>query len=280
MQYVSALYVIRTKYEDLSAKEKQIADFILEHPTESVNPSIEELAQQIGISESTIVRFAKKLGYEGFQRFRLALAREMVPPTRQLFESEVHEGEDVVDLVFKHTQTNLEETYALIDKGAIKEAAKLICNARSLLLMGLGGSNITASDAYHKMIRTGISCHYSSDYHLQLMLASQVSTHDVALMVSHTGSGHDTLALAEELKANGCTLITLTSYPRSPLAKMGDVVIPMSAGRSSVIAESFSARIIALVLIDVLYVEVLEQLGDRGVENLNKMRSAIAKRRI
>jgi len=99
-------------------------------------------------------------------------------------------------------------------------------------------------------------------------------------MVSHTGSGHDTLALAEELKTNGCSLIVLTSYPRSPLAKMGDIVIPMSGGRSSVIAESFSARIIALVLIDVLYIEVLEQMGDRGVENLNKMRSAIAKRRI
>ncbi|MFA5448624.1 MAG: MurR/RpiR family transcriptional regulator [Sphaerochaeta sp.] len=280
MHDVSALYVIRTKYEDLSNKEKQIANFILKHPTESVNPSIEELAERIGISESTMVRFAKKLGYEGFQRFRLALAREMVPPTRQLFESEIHEGEDVVDLVFKHTQTNLEETYALINKSVIKEAAKLICGARSLLLMGLGGSNITASDAYHKMIRTGLVCHYSSDYHMQLMLASQASAQDVALMVSHTGSGHDTLALAEELKTNGCSLIVLTSYPRSPLAKMGELVIPMSAGRSSVIAESFSARIIALVLIDVLYVEVLEQMGDRGVENLNKMRSAIAKRRI
>ena len=280
MHDVSALYIIRTKYETLSTKETQIADFILEHPTESVNPSIEELAQQIGISESTMVRFAKKLGYEGFQRFRLALAREMVPPTRQLFESEVHEGADVVDLVFKHTQTNLEETYALINKSAIREAAKLICGARSLLLMGLGGSNITASDAYHKMIRTGLSCHYSSDYHLQLMLASQAHAQDVALMISHTGSGHDTLALAEELKANGCALIVLTSYPRSPLAKMGDIVVPMSGGRSSVIAESFSARIIALILIDVLYIEVLEQMGDRGVENLNKMRSAIAKRRI
>jgi RpiR family carbohydrate utilization transcriptional regulator len=280
MHDVSALYVIRTKYEDLSNKEKQIANFILKHPTESVNPSIEELAERIGISESTMVRFAKKLGYEGFQRFRLALAREMVPPTRQLFESEIHEGEDVVDLVFKHTQTNLEETYALINKSVIKEAAKLICGARSLLLMGLGGSNITASDAYHKMIRTGLVCHYSSDYHMQLMLASQASAQDVALMVSHTSSGHDTLALAEELKTNGCSLIVLTSYPRSPLAKMGELVIPMSAGRSSVIAESFSARIIALVLIDVLYVEVLEQMGDRGVENLNKMRSAIAKRRI
>lgn len=280
MHNASAMYMIQTKYNTLSAKEKQIADFILEHPTESVNPSIEELAERIGISESTMVRFAKKLGYEGYQRFRLALARETIPHELQLFETEVHEGDDVVDLVFKHVKANLEQTYALINRSVIKEAAKLICNARSLFLMGLGGSNIIASDAYHKMIRTGIVCQYSGDYHMQLMLASQAGEDDVAMIISHTGSGHDTLALAEELKANGCKLIVLTSYPRSPLAKAGDLVIPVSAGRPSVVAESFSARIINLVLIDILYVEVLERLGDRGVENLNKMRSVIAKRRI
>lgn len=146
--------------------------------------------------------------------------------------------------------------------------------------MGLGGSNIVALDAYHKMIRTGLMCQYSGDYHMQLMLASQVGEGDVALLISHTGSGHDTLALAEELKANGCTLIIMTSNPRSPLAKTGDLVITVNAGRSSVVAESFSARIISLVLVDVLYVEILEMMGNRGVENLNKMRSVIAKRRI
>ena len=46
MQEVSAIYTIRTKYATLSAKEKKIADFILEHPKESVNPSIEELAER------------------------------------------------------------------------------------------------------------------------------------------------------------------------------------------------------------------------------------------
>ncbi len=280
MQEASAIYTIRTKYSSLSTKEKKIADFILAHPRESVNPSIEELAERIGISESTMVRFAKKLGYSGYQRFRIALARETIPAELQLFETEVQQGDDVVDVVFRHACATLEETHAKLNRAVIKEAAQLMTGCRSLLLMGLGGSNIVALDAYHKMIRTGLMCQYSGDYHMQLMLASQVGEGDVALLISHTGSGHDTLALAEELKANGCTLIIMTSNPRSPLAKTGDLVITVNAGRSSVVAESFSARIISLVLVDVLYVEILELMGNRGVENLNKMRSVIAKRRI
>ncbi|HPZ16231.1 MAG TPA: MurR/RpiR family transcriptional regulator [Sphaerochaeta sp.] len=280
MQEASAIYTIRTKYSSLSTKEKKIADFILAHPRESVNPSIEELAERIGISESTMVRFAKKLGYSGYQRFRIALARETIPAELQLFETEVQEGDDVVDVVFRHACATLEETHAKLNRAVIKEAAQLMTGCRSLLMMGLGGSNIVALDAYHKMIRTGLMCQYSGDYHMQLMLASQVGEGDVALLISHTGNGHDTLALAEELKANGCTLIIMTSNPRSPLAKTGDLVITVNAGRSSVVAESFSARIISLVLVDVLYVEILEMMGNRGVENLNKMRSVIAKRRI
>jgi DNA-binding MurR/RpiR family transcriptional regulator len=115
---------------------------------------------------------------------------------------------------------------------------------------------------------------------MQLMLASQAGADDVALLISHTGVGHDTLALAEELRNNGCFLIVLTSNTRSPLAKLGNLVLSVSSPASSVVAESFSARITSLVLIDVLYVEVLEHLGEAGVENLNKMRSVIAKRRI
>ncbi len=280
MHDVSAIYMIQTKYSTLSVKEKQIADFILKHPKEAVNPSIEELAERIGISESTVVRFAQKLGYSGYQRFRIALARETMPPTMQLFETEVSEGDSVVDVVFKHTQKNLEQTYALTNEATIKEAAKLIANCRTLYLSGLGGSNVAASDAYHKFIRTGIVCQYSTDYHMQLMLASQAQADDVAIIISHTGSGHDTLAIAEELKSRGCPIIVFCSYPRSPLAKIANILIPVSAGRSEVVAESFSARIITLILIDILYIEILELMKDAGIENLNKMRSVIAKRRI
>ncbi|HZJ88884.1 MAG TPA: MurR/RpiR family transcriptional regulator [Sphaerochaeta sp.] len=280
MHEASAIYTIQTRYDSLSVKEKQIADFILKHPKEAVNPSIEELAERIGISESTVVRFAQKLGYSGYQRFRIALARETMPPAMQLFETELSEGDDIVDIVFKHTQNNLEATYALTSKAVIKEAAKLIASSRTLYLAGLGGSNVAAADAYHKFIRTGIVCQYHTDYHMQLMLASQAQPEDVAIIISHTGSGHDTLAIAEEFKNRNCPIIVFTSYPRSPLAKAANLLIPVSAGRSSVVAESFSARIITLVLIDILYIEILEEKSSVGMENLNKMRSVIAKRRI
>lgn len=280
MTEVSAIYTIHSKYNSLSAKEKKIADFILQHPKESVNPSIEELADKIGISESTMVRFARKLGYSGYQRFRIALARETVPSSEQVFETTVSEGDDPVETVFVNAKKTLDETYAKLDRKILAEATKALLSAQTIYLMGLGGSNILAQDAYHKFIRTGLTCQYAADFHMQLMLASQAWETDVALVISHTGSGHDTLALAEELKANGCILIVLTSNTRSPLARMGDLVIGVSAGTGSVVAESFSARITTLAIIDVLYVEILEAMQQEGVENLNKMRNVIAKRRI
>jgi|LFRM01.1.fsa_nt_gb DNA-binding MurR/RpiR family transcriptional regulator len=280
MNEVSAIYTIKSKYANLSVKEKKIADFILEHPKESVNPSIEELAERIGISESTMVRFARKLGYTGYQRFRIALARETIPSNEQVFEIGVSELEDPIDTVFKNAQDTLNQTYKTINRAALQQVGKQFSEARNIYLMGLGGSNILALDAYHKLIRTGLNCQYAADFHMQLMLASQSSEDDVALIISHTGSGFDTLAIAEEFRNNNCPIAVLTSNSRSPLAKMAENVLHITTGTSPLVSESFSARIVSLTIIDILYVEVLERMKNMGVENLNKMRNVIAKRRI
>ncbi|NBK20890.1 MAG: MurR/RpiR family transcriptional regulator [Spirochaetia bacterium] len=280
MEEVSAIYTIQSKYESLSVKEKKIADFILKHPKESVNPSIEELAEMIGISESTMVRFARKLGYAGYQRFRIALARETIPSNEQVFEIGVSDQEDPIDTVFKNAQDTLSETYKRISRDALHQVGKQFSEARNIYLVGLGGSNIIALDAYHKLIRTGLNCNYATDYHMQLMLASQSSEEDIALIISHTGSGYDTLAIAEEFRNNRCPLAVLTSNSRSPLAKMAQHLLHVSTSSRQMVAESFSARIVSLTVIDILYVEVLEQMKNQGVENLNKMRNVIAKRRI
>lgn len=277
---VSALFAIRERYDDLSAKEKQIADFILEHPRESVNPSIEELAERIGISESTMVRFAKKLGYSGYQRFRIALARETVPVTSQLFEREVIDASDGFDAVFNSAIASLLETQQSLDRGLVLEVATLMTNARNVYLMGLGGSNIVAEDALHKLVRTGINCQWAADFHLQLMMASQGTKDDVALLISHTGSGYDSIALAEELKSNEVRLVVLTSNPRSPLARLADYILTVKTGASGAVSESFSARIVNLAIIDLLYIHVMELLDERGIEQLNRMRASIAKRRV
>jgi len=155
-----------------------------------------------------------------------------------------------------------------------------MANARNVYLMGLGGSNIVAQDALHKLVRTGINCQWAADFHLQLMMASQGTKEDVALLISHTGSGYDSIALAEELKANQVKLVVLTSNPRSPLARLADYILTVKTGASGAVSESFSARIVALAIIDLLYIHVMELLDERGIEQLNRMRASIAKRRV
>ena len=280
---VSVLYAIKNQYGSFSEKERLIADFIIEHKGATVDPSITELAAQIGISEATLVRFVKKLGYQGYQKFRIALARESAADNAHIFEIAVdgdEQEEDVIDRIFKHTIQALESSRKLLDKKAVIKAAELMTTARHLLLFGFGGSNVNARDAYHKLLRTGLACMYTDEFHMQLMLASQACAEDVALLFSHSGRNYDIVALAEELKTHKCPIVVITSYDNSPLAHCADILLTVSPVLNSVISESFSDSLAVGTLINVLYVEVMNRLKETGLQNLAKMRRAIAGRRI
>ncbi|MDD3367224.1 MAG: MurR/RpiR family transcriptional regulator, partial [Sphaerochaetaceae bacterium] len=195
------IYTIKTMYERFSAKEKIIADHILSNPANAVHPSIDELAEEIGISESTLVRFVRKLGYSGYQRFRIALATEAIGPALRVYESRIDSDADDIELVFGNAMSSLALTKEIIDRNIITQAAQMMSTAQRVYIFGLGGSNIVAQDAFHKFIRMGLNCVMAEDYHLQLMLASQSSKECVALLFSHTGTNMDTIAIAHELRA-------------------------------------------------------------------------------
>ncbi|MDD3823379.1 MAG: MurR/RpiR family transcriptional regulator [Sphaerochaetaceae bacterium] len=274
------IYTIKTMYPRLSAKERTIADHILSDPAKAVHPSIDELADQIGISESTLVRFVRKLGYSGYQRFRIALATEAIGPASRIYETRVEAHADEVEMVFSNAMNTLSLTRGVLDRKDVDKAAQMIANSGRLLIFGLGGSNIVAQDAFHKLIRTGIDCVMVEDYHMQLMLASQSCADCVALIFSHTGTNMDTIAIAQELRDRSCKIIVVTTSARSGLSRMAHVILPVAVASNGYIAEAFSARIAQQVTIDVLYVMILKHLGSEAVEHLEAMRNVIAKRRI
>jgi RpiR family transcriptional regulator, carbohydrate utilization regulator len=281
MDSKSCLVQIHELRGSLSEKEGIVADFILAAPREAVRPSIVELAERIGVSESTLFRFVRKLGFEGYQSFRIALATETVEPSARIYEAPVGEadGETAVSVVFKTAISALELTMRQLDRGALSRASSLAAKARSLLLFGLGGSGIVAKDACHKLIRAGLRCCAPEDFHLQLMTAAQAGPEDAAIVVSHSGVNKDALAIAAELKRRGVPLVAISTYPRTPLAKLADLLLLSAAPSSPYASEAFSARIAQLAIIDALYVEVMEILGAAGVERLDSMRSVIAKRK-
>ncbi len=281
MEGKSCLVQIHELYGSMSEKERSIADVILAAPREAVHPSIDELSDRIGVSVSTLFRFVRKLGFEGYQQFRISLATETVESSSHFYEAPVcsADGDTAVSVVFKTAIAALELTMERLDRGALEKAAALAIRARGLFLFGLGGSGIVAKDAYHKLLRAGIRCSAPEDFHLQLMAASQAGPEDAAILVSHTGVNKDALAVAAELKRCGVPLIAISTYPRTPLTKLADLLLLSAAPSSPYASEAFSARIAQLAIVDSLYVEVMELLGEGGVGNLESMRSVIAKRR-
>jgi DNA-binding MurR/RpiR family transcriptional regulator len=274
------MYLIHSCIETCSVKEKKVGEYILANPAKSVHPSIDELAAQIGVSVSTLVRFVKKLGYEGYQEFRIALATETMAPEARIFETSLYPSSDPVTISFTAARSALEMTERLVDSVVLENVARKACEAEVFFIFGIGGSGLVAADAVHKFIRSGIHCQTAADYHLQLMMASQSSPRDLALVISHTGTNKDTLAIVEELRKRGCDVAAITTYPRSPLARRADYLLLSGAPGASVISEAFSARIAHLAIIDALYIAAMGFLERKGLENMDKMRQAIAGRRL
>lgn len=281
MPHTSCIIKIHEAKNSFSTKESQIADFILQHPHSSVYPTIEELAEQIGVSEATLFRFVRKLGYSGYQQFRIALATDIASPQQRVYETTLeHSQESTVSLVFNTNIRALQETLQHIDPEHIKKIAELCIASKRIFFFGLGGSSIVALDAYHKLIRTGLSCGAPIDFHMQLMQASQLTAEDSAILISHTGVNRDALDLAEAIKKQGAQLVVITDARRSPLLKLANHSLFAYSQTSPYVSEAFSARIVQLAIIDCLYVSIMEELGQKGFDNLERMRNVIAQRRI
>lgn len=275
------IIAIHARLPQLRGKELLVAQHILADPGAAVEPTIEELAERIGVSEATVFRFVRNLGYGGYQQFRIALAQETVDPRDTVYESPAQGDDDsTLNTVFRTDIAALERALEAIDGAAVARAAELAASAPRILLLGLGGSAIVAQDAYHRFLRTGLACAAPLDFHLQLMAASQARPGELALLFSHSGTNKDALALAEAVRAAGATLCVVTESPRSPLARLADLLVAAGPARGGAAAESYSARIVQLAVVDAVYVDTMRRLGDRGVAALARMRETIAKRRL
>jgi len=282
MNETGCLNTIRSLLDTWSAKERRVASYILENPGDAVNPSIEVLAEKIGVSESTLFRFVRKLGYGGYQQFRIALATETLAPQATWYESPeaAVDEKSAITIVFRTSIAALEATLAALDPMLLERIAGLAVTAPCILIFGLGGSNAVAQDAWHKLVRTGIPCEAPSDFHMQLMVASQARPGSLAILFSHTGSNIDALSIMEEARKSGSTIVVVTSHQKSPLARKADMVLVSKTPPVRYVSEAWSARIAQLALVDSLYVLIMEKLGGEGTRHLENMRQAIARRRL
>lgn len=273
---------IKTAEPSLSAKESSIASFILDNPRQASRMTISEMAETLGMADSTIFKFTRKLGYKGFRDFRNALLSEGFDPEVSIHEniSESSTPLQMAESVFDSTIKSLTDTKALLSEEAFSAAASMINGCQRLSFYGMGGSNVVAADAYHKFLRTPIHVHHDADFHMQLMSASRSHEGDVAICISHSGLCRQTLEIADKLRENSVGIISITSNPASPLARRSAVSLITMADETAYRSESLASRIAQLALIDSLYTIVMFSNEESSREALSEIREAIATTRV
>ena len=276
------LTTMRTKYNTLSAVQKVIANYVFKHTSEVILLPLSELAAKCNTSETTVMRFLRKLDYDSYQVFRVKIAQEIPHQHLESVYSEINQSDSIETIMKKvvaSTVLSIKDLQQLIASKDIKKAVGMMKSARQIIFIGVGSSSFIAFDAYHKFLRLGMQVTATADSHLMSIMASHVTDKDLVIAVSHSGESRDILDCLRLAKKNYAGVIVFTSYRNSSIAKYSDVVLLSSANETKYRSDALVSRILQLVIIDMLYVAMVLEMGPEAVERINKSRLAVASKK-
>ncbi len=258
-----------TNYESSFTKsERKISQYILDHMDEVIFMSVTDLSEVVGVGEATILRFCQKIGFKGYQNFKILLAKDMQ-------DKKVHTGhERYIDVIHQNLIEVLDNTRQLIDEKSLQKAIDLILTKSSVYAFGVGSSGILAQDLSSRCVRYGKIIHPIVDGHFQCIHAATFSGDEVVIAISQTGSTFDMVNAVEVAKQRGAKIIAITNYLKSPLTYYADVVLLTSGKENPLDGGSMVAKVSQLYVIDLLCTGVA--LENREQSEFMKERTALA----
>lgn len=275
--------LLRPHMKSFNDTEKIIADHFISLGNDVVNKTLSNLASDTGLSEATIFKFVKKIGYDGFPNFKISVASNFQAIEGRKNEltvfSDISKGDSSYAIAQKLVHSNklaLDNLIESLDEKRIDQALNLIYDSKTLHFFGQGASSVIALDSYHKFLRTSFHCNYISDYHMQLSYATKLGPNDCVFLFSHSGETIETIEVAKILRNNQVKIIILTGNHHTDLVKLSNISFVVDSEESAFQSETLTSRILYLTIIDILYVALMYHDEAKNKESLEKIRKALA----
>lgn len=264
--------------------ERIIADYILAHPDKLKQCSSQELASILNISQSSIVKFAQRLGFKGFTGLKLALIEEWGQQSKQNAESEQHLHNDInvhdtpsviAEKLFRAKQQALRMTTDSVNLAQLESVVAEIKVARRVQIMGMGGSSLVAKDLAYKLMKIGYPVMNEMDSHVQMTVAQSLGEGDVQIVISYSGALKEIFIAAQAAQEKGAKIIAITSLQDSPLRKLADFVLDTIADEARWRSSSISARTAQNTITDLLFVCLLQEDSERSRSFIHRSQEMI-----
>lgn len=212
---------IRSAYPTLPYAEKKVADFILDNPDRAIRMVINEIAAEAGVSVPSVTRLARRLGYNGFLDFRVALAGGAADNAATQKLAPIGDDDDeyaVIDKLYGYNIMSLEDTYRTLDKDALIKVAREIATKKRVLVCG-EWEMLTKDIVYgfNTLEMEAIPLYEEAGMHIY---RTRYTKDDVLLAYSRTGRSRDIYDQIICANAAGATTVYISSYPNNQTAQV------------------------------------------------------------
>lgn len=272
---------LRKAYQTFRPAEKRVVDYILENGEKVVYLTITELSANSQTSDATIIRLCRLIGYNGYQDFKIALARELVSPTKNIHE-DINPTDDFGVAIKKAFQANIQaisDTSEVLALDSLKKAVSAIVKARRVYVYGVGTSGLSGQDLCYKLLRIGIHADYYSDTHLQSISTALLAKEDVVVGISHSGSTKEVIEVLNLAKEHGVTIICITNHSRSPMVKLADVALYTASEETPFGSGGMPSMMAQLSIVDAIFVGITLEIYDQALDFMERTGETVKNRK-
>lgn len=219
---------IREHHGEFSKRQRSIADYIMHNYDSAAFMTAAALAAAVGVSESTVVRFAAELGFDGYQKLQKRLQEvtraQLTSIQRMDIASRRMNGDDILTGVLRSDVTNIEKTLSEIDKTQFDGAVETLLGAKNIYITGVRSAAALASFTgfYFNLLFENVRLINSTgmdDIFEQMLWAGEG---DVVLGMSFPRYSKNTLKALEHARKQGAAVIGITDSVNSPIVRLSD----------------------------------------------------------
>lgn len=280
---MSSLIRIRAERDQMSAIERRIADFLLENAHLLRDYSSQQLANALGISQSSVVKFSQKLGFKGYPDLKFSVGQDA------LARGDAAEAAAAVDLpqtphsalaeaLWQAKSQAERETRLINPPESLDTIAGMLGAAGSVFIIGLGPDGIPARAFALALSSLGILTLHHFDAALMAGASSAARKGDVLMVVSEHGRQATLCQLAQQFRGQGGLVVSVTRHSSNPLRAVADAALLVSAHDERLEIEPLLYQAALQHLLDLLFVLLCEADParlSRLAANLDRSRSLL-----
>lgn len=272
---------LRQNFDSLRKSEQKIADTVLKMPADVIHMRIVDLSTEAGVSEPSIVRFCRAIGFDSFQAFKVTLAQQTAAQQSPVaYPITLDDSiKEIGQKVFQGVQGALQQVFKQIEWPLVEDASDRIAQSQRIFFFGYGASAAVASDAQHKFFRLNLATQACVDPDTQIMIARLMDPGDTVIAISSTGRSTNLLEACKVVGETGAVLLSI-SPPHSELAQLANINISIELDEDTEVFTPMASRLAQLTVLDCIATSLFLRLDTKHAKKLVQAKAGLLKHKL